>query len=543
MTRSLSALVVLAILAAGLLVVLLVDGTCGSSSPPSRLLIPGLAPETITELSWSRANGQESHITLEGGLWVERMERASPGSLDPRPSNAVDQPTVGGVLSALRGAHWQRRAAKTTAGTSTTILTVTSGSSKHVVEIAASLLGADQTWLVVDGFEAVLVDGWVARAIDPQPLALRVRFPFADATASERIQLLDANLEIREHPRRLRHFDSRSGLAVRTGPDLWLAPQQVDKLEAALARLEIVAIPPPLKATRASIAVDQNSVADAGPCPGHPDLLGLDINIGGGCVSAAQWKEVIAIVELVASAQPSELADRRPAPGPATEIRFPGGDVLDPKTMTLAIAGHSFAADPQRVRELLTALAREVVRVEDVQADLDKAATRELIVVGEWGRTRLQWNSAGVVVRDVDLVHLHPGHDTLRVLERPALAYVDDQLWIEDPSTVRNIELDRVTYTRGAVLGEWTRDPAGVVDGPLLEALVAALAQVRAPSSEIKIADAHHVSVIFVPPVGLSSHHTLHLGPIHATGCAGRVDDRPVTLPLKLCMAVAAVAR
>ena len=80
--------------------------------------------------------------------------------------------------SALRGARWHRRAERARAGAIHATLFVDGLD----VSFGQPLEGVDQAWLVVDG-HALLVDGWVARALEPQTLALIDREPFAAAAS------------------------------------------------------------------------------------------------------------------------------------------------------------------------------------------------------------------------------------------------------------------------------------------------------------------------------------------------------------------------
>ena len=107
-------------------------------------------------------------------------------------------------------------------------------------------------------------------------------------------------------------------------------------------------------------------------------------------------------------------------------------------------------------------------------------------------------------------------------------------------------------YDRGAVLGEWSRTPAGPVAKPFgraqvpaVEALATAVAQVRAPAAALPpgFRPQHRITVTFAPPVGEPSEHVLELGPPRATGCMARIDGAGATAPLVLCTAAVALAR
>src|SRR6187455_3799562 len=79
----------------------------------------------------------------------------------------ADSAAVDSVISALRGAHWHRRAHASVAGAVTRTLDLDG----VAIGLGATVEGSDQRWLVVNKV-AVLVDGWVARALFPGKDAL-----------------------------------------------------------------------------------------------------------------------------------------------------------------------------------------------------------------------------------------------------------------------------------------------------------------------------------------------------------------------------------
>jgi hypothetical protein len=130
---------------------------------------------------------------------------------------------------------------------------------------------------------------------------------------------------------------------------------------------------------------------------------------------------------------------------------------------------------------------------------------------------------------------------------RSSTDYRDPTRWREDPTTISSLSLDDVTFTRGAVLGEWTRKPAGKpgdkFDAALVDALASALATVRArPRQETTEHPRmlHHVTLTITPPTGAPSTHKLEMGGTDPGGCAGTADGAAVELPLELCTAVLA---
>ena len=135
-----------------------------------RAIVPGFGG-IAARLAWHRPPAPDVVVVRQpDGTW--RLQQP-PAELDNR---AVET-----VLATLRGARWHRRGARARAGTIHATLDV----DRHVIELGDAIAGTDQGWLVVDS-TALLVDGWVRRALDPDPLALRERHPFAEAATGAR---------------------------------------------------------------------------------------------------------------------------------------------------------------------------------------------------------------------------------------------------------------------------------------------------------------------------------------------------------------------
>jgi hypothetical protein len=130
------------------------------------------------------------------------------------------------------------------------------------------------------------------------------------------------------------------------------------------------------------------------------------------------------------------------------------------------------------------------------------------------------------------------------LLVRPSNELRDRTLWIEEPTTITSLRMDGVVYQRGAVIGEWARQPAGSADASALEALVAAVAAPRA----LGFLDAappvvHRLTIATTPPVGRPAAHELELGAPRAAGCPARADGEAILLPAALCARIAALAK
>ncbi|MGE3548024.1 MAG: hypothetical protein AB7L28_29135, partial [Kofleriaceae bacterium] len=146
------------IIAAGLAVVLAaiaMFARVARSTPPDRALVPGFADDAVTELRWQRPGDPELAIVRDGDIW--RWKPPSTARANPQ--------VVSDVLGALRGAQWHRRAPAAQAGQLRSQLTIVTGRATRTLGIGAPLAATEQVWLV-DGPHAVLVDRWVARALD-----------------------------------------------------------------------------------------------------------------------------------------------------------------------------------------------------------------------------------------------------------------------------------------------------------------------------------------------------------------------------------------
>lgn len=466
-------------------------------------LVPGLDPSQITELVWQRDH-HELRALRRGDTW----------QLGELPADAT---ALGDVLAALRGARWHRR------GTSQPVhatLTVVTQHGRHEIGIGGDLPGADQTWLTVGG-SAVLVDRWVARALDRDALALRIRRPLADADRADHLQIDAIRL-------------ARSPWRRESPAPLLLAPELVTPLLAALRDIELVRLPDSKPgAATLTVAADTARLALAGPCPGAPDLVAITGSAGDGCITRSS----ATALEQAAAAltQPDDLlVEKRPAPLEPTQLTLPDGAVLDVTHLRIADS----PADPARVAELLAALSTPSTPV----ARPAQAATQTLTVTSAHGTITLDL-FAGLIARRDEPRALRPPPGAFALLTRPSRALRDPAPWLEEPTTITAIRIDDRIYQRGGTIGTWTRD-ATPADAPALDALALALATPRVLAVlDTPIAPSHRVTLTVTPPVGAPTHHDLALGPPRASGCPARVASITLLLPLGLCHQVAALAR
>lgn len=523
MTASLRGLAALALIAIGLALAALVGAR--GTTPIDRAVLSGFTGDAHA-LRWVRPGGEVRAIRA-GDRWSVGGRAADPRAIDA-------------VLGSLRGARWHRDAPADRAGAIRATLYI----DDRAIGLGAFVDGADQAWLVI-GDRARLVDGWLARALDPDPLSLIVRTPFADAARAPAIRIAGGGLDVSlsGRPRRI-----ANGLA---------SPALVDALDAALADVAIVDLPAP-HALPAQLAPDAPGITVAlgsdaeltvgGPCPdaGHGSAwIALRSPDGDGCVDAVAWQAVVAAALAVGS---SDAIDPRPAGMPLAQIAF-GDGVLDLSTRPRVLLGGAAPvdADLDRVAELLAALAQPG----GISAPLAGAPRATLALTTRDGDTIALDVYASGVVRRGEAREIEPPPAMLAVLLRPARALVDPTRWAEDASAVARVVLDGVQYDRGAVLGEWTRTlPLGATAMPptdlaLVDALAAAAATVRAPDAALP-ADFrwdHHLAIALAPPAGARTTHALDLAAPTQAGCLARLDRRAgVRLPLALCTAVAALA-
>lgn len=503
----------------------------GRRSAVDRALVPGFDPDRVTELVWARAGHPAVSVVRTADGWRTRAPVDAP----------ADPGAISNVLAALRGARWHRRGDRAPVGAT---LTVVAGAGRRVLGIAAPIGGTELTW-IVDGDRGLLVDNWVARALDPDPLALRIRTPLGDvrrartivveggATGGPRAGRLD--LRIEGTPRRL----------VRP-IELVLAADVAAELERALGDLAIVGLPAgPAHSHDLSISIAGMesragggviSVELGGSCPGAPALVALSGTQGDGCVEPAT---VAAIEHAIARLQqpPGAIVERHPVPFEPMRIVLADGVALD--TSPPRVDGAP--AEPARVVELLAALAApaEVVA-------LPAKPPRQRLVIADHADTAITLDlfADQVVARHGEPVALRLAPGAWQLLLRPSRELRDATLWLEEPTTITTVRIDGVTYQRGAVIGAWTRRPAGAADTPTLDALVATLSEPRAIGwLDPPVSIMHRVTLQITPPAGPATEHALGLGAPRATGCPAVVAATTLLLPATVCAQVARLAR
>jgi hypothetical protein len=523
-------------LAGALVLAALVTG--GHEAPPAdRALVPGFRADAVTALAWTRDGAPPIRIA---------RDPASPtGWSWEAPRGAADARTVEDALAALRGGRWHRRGPASSAGRIAATLGVTGGAapggaSLPPIGVGEPLAGADQRWLAI-GDRAYLVDAWLARALAPEPLALRVRRPLASISSAAQIQLSPGGelgrVTLAGAPRRV------------VAPfSLLLAPTVAAAIEQPLAELEVLELPRAVVAPPGRgivIVADRVIVQDAGPCPGAPGRWAIDGTAGPGCVGEGAWENAKRAIWTLTQ-PPDRLALRRPAPLEPSKLTLPDGTTLD-------LSGHPRVgerdADPAAALELVAALGAPA---EPVAAPTTRPLGA-LVVADRGGRSiTLDLYAPDVVVRRGEPVGLRVGEGAFRRMSGPSAELVDPTPWREEPTTISALELDGTTYTRGAVLGEWARtgpgrdDPAAV--SKLVAALAAPAARPLAPAPAAPFATRHTLTLRVQPPAGAPLTHTLRISDPTPTGCPVMVDDAPADtarlwLPVGICALVRSLTR
>jgi hypothetical protein len=523
----------------------------GEATDVDRALVPGFDPARATELVWERP-GQPAIRAVRTG---ERWELRAPGTLPADPG------AIGDVLAALRGARWHRRG---DAPPPHATLTVIAGAERHVLGFAAPIAGTEQSWIVCDG-RGVVVDGWVARALDRDRLSLQVRRPLADAAGARTIAITGAiagavtgavpasraarpaaaggaggdgaggrpvDLRIEGFPRRQVRPES-----------LLLAPELATALERALRDLAIVRIPDGAPAGH-GLAIEIMGPAGTaavtvelgGACSGAPGLIAVSGTAGDGCVDQAAADAIGAA--LAGLRQPAAaIVERRPVPFEPARVVLPDGAALSTSPPRIGDA----AADVTRVAELFAALAAPAV----VVARPAGPPTAHVTATDRAGAAiALDLFADRVLARPGEPVALRPAPGAWSLLVRPSRELRDLTLWVEEPTMVTALVIDGVRYQRGAVIGAWDRQPAGPVDAARVEALVAQLAAPRALGfADGPLATAHRVTLEVTPPAGAPIHHALELGAPRGSGCPAHTGGDTVVLPAAICSEVAALGQ
>lgn len=524
MIASWRGLCVIAVIAVALVLAVVVD-LGRSGGPVDRALVPGFAADRVTELVWEPSGKPAIHVVRAGGAWQLR----TPSTEVAAAAIPAAARAVGDVLAALRGARWHRAGAPTPVhGT----LTVVAGGVRVVLGLGEPIAGTDQAW-IVDGARGLVVDSWVARALDRDVLSLREPTPLGNARRADAIEVARGGVALRLEgvPRRL------------VAPPVVVAAELVAELERALAEVTVVRIPDgSVSPGDLAVAVTDDGPAHGarvvlgGSCPGAPALVAMVGTAGNGCVEAAAVQAVERAVQRLQHPL-SEIVERRPIPFDVQRVVLADATVLD--TSPPRVAGDP--ADPARVAELLAALAAPA----EVAAVPVQPPFQHLLITDRAGTAiTLDLFADRVVARHGEPIALRPPPGLWPLLVRPSRELRDVALWLEEPTTITELQIDGVRYQRGSLIGAWERRPAGAFAPAMLDALVELLAAPRAIGfADAPLAVAHRVTVTVTPPFGPPTAHVLAVGAARAAGCPAQVERGVIVLPTRVCTQVAALAR
>ena len=508
----------LAVLGGVVVVLVLVLVMCTGNdddAPKDRALVPGFDEKRVTELAWSQGSSKWG-IKRVDGTW----------RFDTGPQ-LVDAATVDAIFTALRGGTWHRKkkaASDTARRRSPSDPRVALRFGNETLVIDEQVQGTDQTW-VIRGEHAYLVDGWVAKALAPGQLALRVRGPIADCTSAESIEAKLEGATIR-----------LVGAHLVAPRNAWIDETWIRALADACAGIEIVSVDTkfePAPGLR-MVLEGKGTFAEVGTC--GPNRVFVETPSGPGCVDGTRMQALRDALRALLQ-KPHETIDLRPLPIAPVKLTLPDGAVLDLAGKPRLDDGE---ADAGAVRVLIRALTARGKRVVDFPRTRPRG--NYFAVAKDTHQISLTLFDR-VVARSGELGAIEVDDATWEILTRPTAALRDPTRWREDAANITEIKLDNVKYKRGAVLGEWTREPAGTVDNALVGAVVETLGTVRAPASATKPSRVEHrLRVTITPPTGKPIRHELELGAATGQGCPGRIDRELVTLPLALCTAAFALA-
>lgn len=515
MTRTPRGLAVLVVIAAVLGALVARELRRPPAPPEDRAIAPGLDPGLVTEMTWERSPLPEVTVRGHGAEWTW-LSGTSNAHANPR--------AVQDALAALRAGRWQRTAEAAAAGALRAQLVVKTGSASRTIGIGQPLPGTEQTWLVV-GERALLVDSWVARALDPDPLALRERHPVLAAAQASAIVIAVGPDSVRLEGTPRRQLSPRI-LLVRA--DL------AAELERGLEAIEIVRLSRPPPAGTSYLAFDLiANLRLASTCPDDPTLAWVSSNSGDGCFARATYDALAAVA--LAIAGPAELAgEPRPLPAEIDQVALAEG-VLE-LARTPSIDGQR--ADPVAIAELLAVLAApaEIVPV--------PAGATPKKVLGfrlRGGATvSLQLLGNDLARREGEPIALRLTSAAYARLARGAKGYAVATIWNEEPLTISEIDVDGVHYARGAVVGEWTRTPSGAFDPEQVDRVVAALASPRRMSDVESTTITHRLKLTVTPPVGAPVVREMAVARYR---CLGLTATATAKLEAPVCDALDALAR
>lgn len=518
-------LAVLALLAGALLVVLVID-VLTRARPADRTLVPGFDEASVVRLGWT-AHPVGPYLTIERTIdRTNDKPAATPWRRTAPSRGAVEQAPIASMLATLRGARWHRSEARDPREDAVH-LAIDHAGTRTELWIGRPIDATEQAWIGI-GDRRFLVDAWVARALTPSPIDLAIRTPLAGI----------ANVDTYSVDGRSLGGQPRAIAATQSTRGLVLDPGFVTELERALAELTIDADPvapvtPISDGIEIAMAGTKVTLAKA-PGSGCETRVYLAASTGDGCVALANAEVVWGLVARLANPA-GAIASRALVPVGVRVVTLVDGAALD-VTRRPTIDGAD--VDAEQIVALMTVL-RSPVDGTDVIPAPTGASIGTLGIKTGGGDLVVDLYPSNVAMRRGEAVALRLSPEAFAILARGGAAYRDRTPWSEDPTTIAEIAIDAVTYRRGAVLGEWTRVPAGPSDAASIDALVTALARPHvvgvAPTTVVR---GRRIRLVVRPPVGAEKTHTLELGTASAAGCPAAIDTTSILLPVEICRLV-----
>jgi hypothetical protein len=533
-----------------------------------------LQPARVQTLRWQRDGRDELVVRRDGAGW-----QATTGTA---PSAApVRAGVVEDLLDIAAAARWHRQAPAAAAGLVTRRLLVDD------VAIGLGERLGEQRWLLVGG-RALLVDGWVARALELDPQQVLDRAALPDAARSPVLEIHGAAAPWHASELVLQGQGMVSPARRRLDPDL------VRTLRERLSALRIeasTATPSvdPVDDSRWSVRIaggprGEATLSGGGACEGSatPRTRVASSRLGSGCVEDVALREV---AELIDRAVSPRGADARPLAATADEVvewsvASAASSGAPDSVRVTRDGGHwqaqreragvttPFAVEPAAIDQVLaelatpwpvigweagprSALARLTARHRDgssISLSISRSISRSAATSSSPSRR---------AVRDGETLALAvpPGLELTPALLATSLAA--RTLWRFEPTSIARVQLGALTLRRGAVLGEWLDaqgrplPAASAARAAALDELLRSLGSLRARSRQPHGAALRRRISLWLDEdpartapssAPASASHVLELAPAARNGeCLGRADGIEARFEPDLCAQAAAL--
>lgn len=444
------------------------------------VLVTGAGPPPVTrgELVPGLAIGAVSRVELRRGDRAVVVDVAR-GVVTAPTAGQADAAAVADLLSSIASARVDRRGGAPIAAPRVTI--VLDVGRPLTVTLGEAVAATGQAWVAVDG-QVALVPGWVGRALDREPDALRQRRLVAPGAEPAALAVhVGRDLDLVLAGAALVRADG-GGRTTR------LAREVRQALWAAVAALRLDQFGPPVDPAAAPVGSMDVRVGTRpielrwfAACAA-PGLVQVTSSIGDGCVAQAAI-DAVAAAARVAASDAAIAATPLVTAAPVVALELPDGARVrqDGGGWLIETAAGRWDADADRVRGLLAALAAPARLRARTADDQVGAAWAVIDASGERQAWRVRVaGAAATIVRADEPVALDLEPAAAAAVIAGALGLRDRQPLRLDPTQVARVRatgLAPATIVRGAVLGEWQVDvPAGAAATAAAAALPAALA-------------------------------------------------------------------